>query len=710
MPEVVDPPHPPEPLTVHRPGLAYPAAVFAGIPNAQDALIADLQSILADVEAGGTGREPGLPDPDVTSVEIRVQVVGLELDPANTYAGPPPLRTVYTTQRDFPAGDPAAPIVLQLEYQDVKDIETIAAPAAGPLLLSKARDVVITFTPIGKDDPNLTYFGSLEARIGRPSDVLLRCSPSDERNLLVPDVEANRLRAILLQPDEADTPSLYAKLLAAGKAEEAETDVMHRLAAELDLDVNGLTLMGRPGRRTVFGCSSAIPHILAPDASAITFASKADLVLQWITVITVGLDRDWTWDGAAEAVLEVSRDGGPPIGAVRLPRSLNPTVFEGPIAAASEPDRSTSDIIFFDTVDPKPVPPQHPHEMQVSYTLSPRFRHTPQHEDAPLTLTVDLPMAAPPTQTPKILSAGIALSPYVREPDYSSSEPRQRMLWLELDRPPDNSHDTYFARVLCYAPDPMLTKSEEVSPPPEPPLPVAPEYIRVIRPGQSDDRAGLNAMQQILPTDSPRHFLVPLPPGLNSRSRELFGFFVYELRVGHLKGWSTAQARFGPALRVTGVQHPAPVLLCQAFRTPQHVLASASFATPVFNGRSMRPWIPATELWVVLYAQVTQADGKDHRNILLGRKRGWQDEKEQEMGVGADLHASVAWSQGEIEAALEAYALPPDTPLSALAIELLPELKRVLDPLGSNLGQVRILRTSPLTKVPAVCVQPPCPP
>jgi hypothetical protein len=367
-------------------------------------------------------------------------------------------------------------------------------------------------------------------------------------------------------------------------------------------------------------------------------------------------------------------------------------------------------MVFFDVVDPKPSPGQHPKELKVSYTLTPRFRHAPEQVDAPLDLSVDLPMAAPPTQTPKLASAGIALSPYEREADYSSSEPRQRMLWLELDGPLENPNDTYFARMLSYAPDPMLTRGQEVTTPPEPPLPVDPEYIRVIHPDQSDDKAGLNAMQQLLPTKSPNHFLVPLPPGLNSRSKELFGFFVYELRVGHVKGWSTAQARFGPALRVTGVQHPAPILLCQAFRTPDQVVASAAYATPVCDGRNMRPKPPATDLWAVLYAQVTQADGADHRNILLGRKRGWFDLKKQIISGDADLHASMAWSQGEIEAILESYGLPVDSPLSVLAIELLPEAIPEPDPLGSNLGKERILRTSPLTKVPPVCVRPPCPP
>ncbi len=231
------------------------------------------------------------------------------------------------------------------------------------------------------------------------------------------------------------------------------------------------------------------------------------------------------------------------------------------------------------------------------------FRGAPTVQPDPLRVEIHLPIAAPPVQTPRLVSAG-ALSPYERSADYASTQPRERMLWLEFDAPPENPDDDYFARVLSYAPDPMLTRGLPVTNPPEPPLPIDPEPIRVIRPGQSDDRAGLGAMQRLLPTVSPRHFLLPRPPGLSDDARELFGFFCYELRLGHVRGWSTVRARFGPPLRVTGVQHPAPTLACQAFRVQEAVQASALHATPVFEGRNLTPRVPATVIWLLLYAQV----------------------------------------------------------------------------------------------------------
>ena len=63
------------------------------------------------------------------------------------------------------------------------------------------------------------------------------------------------------------------------------------------------------------------------------------------------------------------------------------------------------------------------------------------------------------------------------------------------------------------------------------------------------------------------------------------------------------------------------------------------------------------------------------------------------------------WEQQEIDLLLlRALALPRNAPLSVLAVELLPELDRKPDPLGADLGRVRILRTSPLIPVPEVCL------
>ena len=514
---------------------------------------------------------------------------------------------------------------------------------------------------------------------------------------------------MLLAPEDAATTSLLSQLRASGRGVTAENENVRRLADALDLQVagaDGVTLGGPPGVRTVFGCSAALAHTLAPGSSTVTFASKAELTDRWLAALTIGLNRDWTWDGVGEPAFEIFRNGDS-VGVVSLPRSVHPALTVGE-AASGEVDRAHTRLVFFDAIDPRPAPPAHPAELHLRYSVKPRFRGAAATGPDPLDIDVDLPIAAPPVQTPQLLSAGIALSPYERSADYASTQPRERMLWLEFAAPPDNPADRYFARVLSYAPDPMLTRDAAITNLPEPPLPIDPEPIRVIRPGQSDDRAGLGAMQRLLPTDSPRHFLLPRPPGLSDDARELFGFFCYELRVGDVEGWSTARARFGPPLRVTGVQHPAPTLACQAFRAQEALLASALHASPVHEGRNLTPRVPATIIWLLLYAQVVQADGLDRRNILLGRRRGFVSDRKLERRDEPDLAALVRWTQDEIEQMLTALGLPGDSPLSVLAVELLPEAVQVSDPVGTDLGQVRIVRTSPLIPVPVVCPEPVC--
>ena len=85
---------------------------------------------------------------------------------------------------------------------------------------------------------------------------------------------------------------------------------------------------------------------------------------------------------------------------------------------------------------------------------------------------------------------------------------------------------------------------------------------------EDSDDAGLDAMTPLIPavpsagvTDGV-HWLLPLPPGIAPDALELFGFWTYEFRVGHNVQWSTAQGRFGRPLRVAGLQHPPPRLVC----------------------------------------------------------------------------------------------------------------------------------------------------
>ena len=64
----------------------------------------------------------------------------------------------------------------------------------------------------------------------------------------------------------------------------------------------------------------------------------------------------------------------------------------------------------------------------------------------------------------------------------------------------------------------------------------------------------------------------------------------------------------------------------------------------------------------------------------------------------------MEFTQDDILAWLRLLGLPLNAQLSVITIELLPEPKSPFDdPLGEDLGQVRFLRTSPLTAVPEIC-------
>jgi len=45
-------------------------------------------------------------------------------------------------------------------------------------------------------------------------------------------------------------------------------------------------------------------------------------------------------------------------------------------------------------------------------------------------------------------------------------------------------------------------------------------------------------------------------------------------------------------------------------------VASAPYANPVQDGRSVRPLSPATEIYAMIYAQVYQSDAQNFRNVV----------------------------------------------------------------------------------------------
>lgn len=71
--------------------------------------------------------------------------------------------------------------------------------------------------------------------------------------------------------------------------------------------------------------------------------------------------------------------------------------------------------------------------------------------------------------------------------------------------------------------------------------------------------------------------------------------------------------------------------------------------------------------------------------------------------IAKTRYADTTWATNEIKLLLANLTLGADTSLSCLAVEVLPGGVPTPDPLGARLGQERILRTSPLVPVPAIC-------
>ncbi len=778
--EPLDTYFPDDVLVIRRPLLGYPSVVFTGkyadpIPLLQAASDA----------AEGIGSF-GIPDPDVLRVQVDVEVRSLKMDNKLSLSGREPFIHLYTTFRDFPADfEQALNIPLSfvqanvLNFGDPADLGDLGVneddlPGMAELVLPRGREIRLTLRGIGEEDSD--YYGTPKTHIGKSIQLKVRRDSLDERDLLAQLSPSRQIRGLYFQPDPPQPNDGRIKTWLFQRGTTFTPAIIQRLAHQLEVDHKGLTLVGKKGQRVIFGCSNRIRHTLAPDNSSLTLASKDELLNHWIVALTFNVERDWTWDMLEEVSFELFREmkyqsddevdnnNGRPIGDFEMKRTA-------PINALQNPDRSQTTLIYLDGVEPQSDKESaelagetaFPDVIELAYHIEPRFKVNPGQQDAPEPITLELPVTTPPAQVPRLASAGLALSPYRRNSAYSTTEPRERFLWLEFEEPVRDPNDSLFIRVLGYSVDPLLSDNrvETLVPPDEPPLNIDPELIRVITPGQSDDQAGLSSMQPLEPaTTSRRHFLVPLPPGLHAESSELFGFFTYELRVGHSQIWSTAQGRFGRPLRTTGVQHPAPTLFCTCHRDEVRILVEAPHAMATLNGKNITASPPRSELWALLYAQVRQADGLDNRNILIDDQRlsliprayGEIITPEGDVVLAksnrnSPSRSSVEWDDATVKILLNNLGLPVDAELSVVCVELMPHFGSFIReahpvtattgrvgqssltesvfamrgntgassaaessaqfssvrPLTHHLGHFRILRTSPLIPVPEVC-------
>lgn len=812
-------------FVIQRPLLEYPAVVFTNKyqVNGQDPI-----ALLKALTFQADGLKPALADPDVNQVKVRVEVKSLRMDTQLSQKGDDSFITLYETTREFPA-DFNATLTIPMEFIDVPvlNLGEVANPFLRDdlqiddihnmegLVLPTGRHIRISLRAAANAEnfPE-SYFGFIDddedkdSRYGKNQQFMLYKEPTEELDLLQPFEIIAPVQALYLKPDSVPTikGNVFGSFLRRD-SEEEQSGVVERLANALGVKAKGLTLVAPKGERIAFGCSSKIRHTLAPDGSSITFATKADLYNHWLATLSYKINRDWAWDCLEDVAFIIEREYkfrkdansesrmNSYLGDIELKHTVS---FE-----ALQPDRfdrinrDYTRIIFIDALDPKNDLKRNngdlrfPDELWVEYKINPNVK---DGHPEPATIETDrlsLPTVLPPMQIPKLVSVGFAFSPYERTKDYSSSEARKRYLWVEFDKPVENPDDTYFCRMLGNAPDQLIANNDgdQFVPPEEAPISLDPELTRRIIPGQGDDKAGFDAMQPMtMANDSDRHYLLPIPPGLHAESAEMFGFFTYEFRVGHGHWpdrednlWSTAQGRFGRPLRVTGVQHPAPILLCSLNRSKNHMYVSAPFAKAVHNGKNVTSKPPRTSLWTLVYAQVYQADGRDFRNILLGEiemKIGVRvntDPKElkrineltqqvyfkstigsyKKGSVSLDptliktgnLIASIKDEQPvgtaivtseDIAEKLRQLGLPEDSPLSVLVVEVFGNITNIHDhltatnssrtnqmagsfneslkgkraetnslstirPLSRGLGHFRILRTSPLTKVPFVC-------
>ncbi len=735
-----------QPLTVDRPGINYPEMVFAGA--ADQATLDALQAITPPQPPLGTP-PPAKPtpfqaavlDPDVATLEIIVEAQAPTHDTGNAAsladADNPPVpgdldgvyRVVYTWQIPFPAiTTPVAigastPIQLTLQPTVMNQIDapvlpTVASPTVLPI--PAGRNVRIRLRGLGTPDPDNLYFGSSVAATGLISDMTVRYEVPTETGVLASGSLDQQLQAFYLRNlDQSATQNIVtAGVISAIQASGATlplqdlrnlvntintppTTPIQLLASALQLQVNGLTLSAAPGQRILFGAQSSLRCTIPQDRSSITFSSLKDLINHWIVVQQLTLDRDWTWSGLAQngagqiaftfngasapAPNEVvpAQPGLAFLGQVNLPSVVSSLATQ----QGAPGQRDSSQIVFFSTLDSTvpagsfPTPTEGFYQLQATLTGSPT---------TPVTLwsgNIMVPITANPQQIPQLVSAGIAESPYIAASDYSSTTQRLRALWLEFDQPPLDRNDSYFIRVENYGPDPLLISYPfDMGSAQDTPIALDPEPIRTITPDSANDDAGLAAMTQLIPsTASPVHFLVPLPGGISPSALNLFGFWTYELRCGHLQ-WSTAQGRFGRPLRVAGVQHPCPPLTANVERivtvpttggpVQPCISATADLAQTVLDGVSLTlATAPQTQIWFLLYAQLRRADGEAWRNLLLAKLPGTPPSINSIPGGAVPLQqqsipVTAAFAQSEIDDILFTLRLPANTPLSILAVEL----------------------------------------
>ena len=755
-------------LTIRRPDLSYPSVVYTQKYTDAVSLIRNRIESITPPQNPEQRAEfiVGLPDPDVNSYKVLLEVKSLEMDNFLSKNGRDSYillhEDIFSIPKDVENQNYDLTAELKIRY---KDFETLTVETyneeviENELVLPTSRHLRITLTPLVDGASETNGYASKFVREGKKT--VFTSFKNSERELNLLSEINGGLRAFYLQPEKnTDRPANIEQNQLLKKSLENATSVeLQRLADALNVTVKNLTLEGLKGSRVQFGISNQFRHSLAPDSGSVNFSSVKELFNRWIIAVDYSLQRDWFWDALQDDSFTIKRsiiingekietDGE--VGSIQMKDTASISMIQG------EVDRTFTRLIFIDAIDPEQLNYKFPREIFAEYTLIPNFQKdfADDKVDESIPRSIELPITIIPHQIPKMVSVGLAMSDYNYDlENYKYSSERQKYLWFEFETAPEDPNDTYYARILAHAPDPYLCRVDSeliLGNYEDAPFALNEEKIREIIPGMTNDNAGIGLMHELIPESSTslsKTYLLPLPPGLHADSDELFGFFTYEVRLGHKKeSWSTAQGRYGRPLKVNGVQHPVPTLVCSVNRmqikkgdlTIEQLQISAPFANAVKNGKNISSFPPTTSLWYLLYAQAMQADGKSYRNILIDSgpmryrpQTSNSKERKYDKEQGNRMGTAIIFQQ-KISDKLEEMGLPRTNSISVIAVEMFPEENNwqmtgrkqsgnssvdnwveeyekatkkmeMQNPLIDELGNHRIYRTSVLTPVSEVC-------
>lgn len=377
-----------------------------------------------------TSREVSVADPNVDKVQIIVEASTLDMDREASYNAlnglipKEPYILLYKTFRSF------NDYTLSLDENEL-GLGNDADKENGSLILATARKLRITIRAFCSTEQT-DYFGDKDFRFSTPvkRDVMQTIESLEAAPLFkAPSAPTDALISIFFRPEAAKTAEERRAAAARGEQNQADVNIIERLASACGFVKNGQSVLGKENERVQFGCSNLIGHTLSPDHSSLTFGSMDDLSRKWISVIQLDLKRDWCWDMLAQDSFEVFRQwkykrndwigfeegDEEKIGVIGLTKGLN-------WQNMPEPDRLKTRLVFIDALNPKPgatpkdalqVPSKFPEPIDVRYLVSPQFNKAINFDSTaydyttqPHDLENTLPIKDAPSQVPEIVSVG----------------------------------------------------------------------------------------------------------------------------------------------------------------------------------------------------------------------------------------------------------------------------------------------------------------